>query len=102
MHVDGRLHLGARRPHVLQEDGLAVAPRAERLGVRIEVDGAGEGVRDDQRRRREVVRAHLGVHAAFEVAVAAQHGRRRAFPSSMAFDTGSGSGPLLPMHVVQP
>ena len=36
---------------------------------------AGERVGDDQRRRREVVRAHLGVDAALEVAVAAEHRR---------------------------
>ena len=69
----------------------------------VEVDRAGERVGDDERRRREVVRAHLGVDAPLEVAVAAEHrgGDERA-RRSIAFETGSGSGPLLPMQVVQP
>ena len=76
---------------------------AERLGRQIDRHRAGERVGDDERRRREVVGAHLLLDAAFEVAVAAQHRRddEVAFASTSA-DTSSGSGPLLPMQVVQP
>ena len=41
----------------------------------VDVHRAGERVGDDQRRRGEVVRAHVLLDAAFEVAVAAQHRR---------------------------
>ena len=46
---------------------------AERLGRQIDRHPAGERVGDDQRRRREVVRAHLLLDAPLEVAIAAQH-----------------------------
>ena len=59
----------------LRKTGLSVVAVAERLVVEIDVDAAGERIRDDQRRRREVVRPHLGMNAALEVAVAGQHGR---------------------------
>ena len=39
----------------------------------IDVHRAGERVGDDQRRRGEIVRAHVGVDAAFEIAIARQH-----------------------------
>ena len=76
---------------------------AERLGRQIERHAAGERVGDDERRRREVVGAHLLLNAPFEVAVAAQH-RRDDEVARFDFgaDTSSGSGPLLPMQVVQP
>ena len=86
-----------------RKTGLPSFPVPSGSLVRIEVDRAGERVGDDERRRREVVRAHLGVHAPLEVAVAAEHRRGdERPPRSMAFETASGSGPLLPMHVVQP
>ena len=67
-------HLGVRRPHVLQEDRLPVAPRAEGLGREIHVDAPRERVRDDERRRREIGRAHLRMDAPLEVAVPREHG----------------------------
>ena len=42
--------------------------------VEVDVDAAGEGVGDDQRRRGEIVGLDLRVDAALEVAVAAEHG----------------------------
>ena len=61
------------RPDVLEIDRLAVAAGAERLGGDVDVERAGERIGDDQRRRGEVVGPHVGVHAAFEIAVARQH-----------------------------
>ncbi len=42
--------------------------------VEIHLHRAGERVGDDERRRGEIVRLHVGADAAFEVAVAGQHG----------------------------
>ena len=47
-------------PDVFEVDGLAVLVLAERLGVEVVVDVAGERVGDDQRRRHEVVGADVG------------------------------------------
>ncbi len=90
-------------PDVAQEDGLAGLVLAEGVVVEVVVDAAGERVGDDQRRRHEVVGAHVGVDAAFEVAIAAEHGDG---DQAVLFDglarRRSGSGPELPMQVVQP
>jgi hypothetical protein len=76
--------------------------RAERLGVRSMSMRAGERVRDDERRRGEVVHLHLRMHAAFEVAVAREHrGADDVAGLHAGRDLGF-SGPELPMHVVQP
>ena len=59
-------------------------------------------VRDDERRRREVVRLHLGMDPRLEVAVP---GEDRADDEVALLDRLRdllGSGPELPMHVVQP
>ncbi len=53
---------------------MPVRVAAERLGREVEVDAAGERVGDDERRRGEVVRLHLGVDARLEVPVAGEHG----------------------------
>ena len=57
----------------LQVDRLAVGAGAERLGGDVDLHRAGERVGDDERRRGEVVRPHVRVHAALEVAVAREH-----------------------------
>ena len=62
-----------RRPDVLEEDVVAVVVLAERLGLEVEVHGAGERVGDDQRRGRQVVHLHVGGDAALEVAVTREH-----------------------------
>jgi hypothetical protein len=61
-------------PNVPQVDRLAIRVLAQRLAVQVDVDGAGKGVSDDQRRRREVLGADHRVDATLEVAVAAQDG----------------------------
>jgi hypothetical protein len=58
----------------VQEDVVAVVVLPERLAREVDVHPAGERVRDDERRRREVVRLHLRVDARLEVAVAREHG----------------------------
>ena len=72
--ADDRRHFLLARPDVFQEHVLAGLVLADRLGVPVDVDLAGQGVGDDQRRRGQIVRSHLGMHAALEVAVAAEHG----------------------------
>ena len=57
----------------LQEHRIAVPVVAERLGGQILGDRSGQRIGDDQRRRGQVVRLHVGRHAAFEIAVAGQH-----------------------------
>ena len=68
------LHFLRRRPDVAQEH-RAVAADAERLAREVDVHAAGERVRDDQRRRREIVEARERIDAPLEVAVARQHAR---------------------------
>ena len=65
-------HFLRGRPDVFEEDRLAFAI-AQRLVINIHVDATGQGKRHHQRRRHQVVRPHLGVDAALEVAIAAQH-----------------------------
>ena len=76
--ADGAVHhgfdLGIGRPDVLQIHVVAIVVFAERLGFEIEVHGAGERVSDDQRRGCQVVHLDVGADAAFEVAVAGEHG----------------------------
>ena len=69
------LYLGRRGPDVLQvhRNALAVLAVAKWLLVHVEIDAAGERIGDDQRRRHKVIRAHLGIDAAFKVAIAAEH-----------------------------
>ena len=74
--ADHRIDLAAGRPDVLEEDLLALLVEAERLLGEIDIHRAGDRVGDHQRRRGEIVGAHVGVDAAFEVAVAREHRRR--------------------------
>ena len=71
---DGVGDLGLRGPDVFEEDRLAGVVEADGVGVEVVVDGADEGVGDDERRAHEVVGADLGRDAAFEVAIAAEDG----------------------------
>ena len=87
----------------LQEDVVAVGVCAERVRLEVEVHRAGQRVGDHQRRRREVVHLHVGVDAALEVAVAREHrGDREVVVVDGLAEISSGSGPELPMQVVQP
>ncbi len=69
------LQFALARPDVLEVNRLAVFPVAEGFGGQVEVHRPGQRVRHHQRRGREVVRAHLLLHTAFEVPVAAEHRR---------------------------
>ena len=71
--ADHRGDLAARRPDVLEEHVLALGVGAERRLDDVDLERAGERIGDDERRRSEEVRAHVGVHAAFEIAVAREH-----------------------------
>ena len=63
------------RPDVLQKDLLALLVDAERLLDDIDIHRAGERIGDHERRRSEIIGAHVGVDAAFEIAIARQHRR---------------------------
>ena len=71
---DRRPDLLRGRPEVAEVDVVAVGVLADRLGVEVEVHPAGERVGDDERRRGQVVRLHLGMDARLEVAVAGEDG----------------------------
>ena len=70
---DGRVDLGVRGPNVAQEDRLPRLIDTERLRGEIDIHPARQRIRDDQRRRSEIVGAHLGMDAAFEIAIAREH-----------------------------
>ena len=72
--VDHGGDLGIGGPDVLQVHVVAVRVGAERLGLEVEVHRAGERVGDDQRRGDQVVHLDVRADAAFEVAVAGEHG----------------------------
>ena len=67
------LNLALGRPQLAQKHRHARLVRPERLGRQVDRHAPRERVGDDERRRREIVRAHLLLNASFEVAVAAQH-----------------------------
>ena len=74
---DGVGNLLVARPDVAQIDRLAVAALAERLGGEVLADRPGKRVGDDERRRRQIIGAHLRMDAALEIAVAGEHGSDR-------------------------
>ena len=100
--IDHLLDLRRGRPDVPQVHGIAVPVPAERLAEQLGVQGAGEGVRDDQRRGGEEVHLAVGVDPALEVAVpdSTEH-TVRSCSVTAALTTGI-SGPEFPMQVVQP
>ena len=63
-------------PDVAEIDRLALAVLAERIGGEVDVHRAGQRIGDDQRRRGEIVGADVGIDAAFEIAIAGEHGGR--------------------------
>ena len=60
-------------PDVAEVDGLAGWVVAERVGVEVVADAAGERVGDDERRAHEVVGADVDINSPLEVAIAAEH-----------------------------
>ena len=96
------VHFLRRRPDIFQINRLAIRAGAQRLRSHIDIHRARQRIRHHQRRRRQIVRLHLRIDAAFKIPVAAQHRRHHQISVFTAADTASGSGPLLPMQVVQP
>jgi hypothetical protein len=86
----------------LQEDRLAGLVLADRLLVEVDVDAAGQRVGHHQRRRHQVVGAHVGVDAPLEVAVARQHRADHQVALLDGLGDGRRQRPELPMQVVQP
>src|SRR5262249_40026601 len=56
------------------EDLLTLLVEAQRLLHKIGIHRARERISNDQRRRGEIIRAHVGVDAPFEIAIAGEHG----------------------------
>ena len=78
--VDARARLSRRSRRcsarcLCRKTGLPVAPDAERLAREVDVHASGQRIGDDERRRGEVVGAHLRMDAPFEVAVTGKHRR---------------------------
>ena len=71
--VDEILDFLAGRPDVREIDGLAALVVADRLLGEVDLHRAGERVGDDQRRRGEIVGAHVGIDAPLEIAIAREH-----------------------------
>ena len=71
--LDGVGDFFLRGPDVVEIDGLAGLILAERIGVEVVADVAGERVGDDERRGHQIICAHVDVDAALEVAIAAEH-----------------------------
>ena len=71
--ANGLLNFALRRPQVCQINLLAVFSLADGIFAEIEVDASGQGEGDHQRRRHQVVGAHFGIDAAFEIPIAGEH-----------------------------
>ena len=80
-----------------------VGRAADGIGEDVAIDVAGEREGDDQRRRGQEAGLELRMDASREVAVARQNGdgKDAALRHGLARST-AGSGPELPMQVVQP
>ena len=72
--VGDLLNLGAGRPDVSQEDIVTLLILSKRCALKVELDGAGKGVGNNERRRGQVVGASVGMHTALEVTVTGKHG----------------------------
>ena len=77
-------------------------PCAERFLRQILLHGACKRVGDDERGRRQIIRLDVRADAAFEVAVAGEHGGGDDPLPLIAFEISGASGPEFPMQVVQP
>ena len=96
----GDLALG--RPDVAQVDRLAASVDAERLAAEVDLHRAGERIGDDQRRRGEVVGATSALTRPSKLRLPESTAAATRSPSLTALEISAGSGPELPMQVVQP
>ena len=71
--VDGAHDFPLRRPHVAKVDRLSAFVLTKRLGADIDIHLAGQRVRDDERRRSQIVGAHQRIDSPFKIAVAAEN-----------------------------
>ena len=100
--AEGLGDLGLARPGVLEEHVVAGVVRAEGLGLRIPVGRAGERVGDDQRRRGQPVAWICALMRPSKLRLPESTEQTTRSPSLTASETSGGSGPELPMQVVQP
>ena len=70
----GGFHFRRCGPNIAQVNGLSGFVVAERLVHDVEIHTARQCVGHHQRRRRQIIRAAQRIDAAFEIAIAAQHG----------------------------
>src|SRR5580693_1984408 len=72
--LDGLVYFALHGPDVGEVDRVAVPALADGLGAEVDVDASGEREGYDQRRRHQIIGADFRVDAAFEVAIAGEHG----------------------------
>ncbi len=72
--ADELVDFAARRPDVAQIDFAPLLIGAERRLGDVDLHRAGDRIGDDQRRRGEIIGAHVGVDAALEIAISREHG----------------------------
>ncbi len=86
----------------LRYTGRPSLPMPRGSVVEIDVHLSGERIRDDERRRREIVRANLRMNSSFEVPVAGKHGRHDQVAVGDGLGNVGRQRPRFPMHVVHP
>src|SRR5713226_3266907 len=72
--TDDLAHLFLGGPEIAQVDRLAIDICAYRVLCQIDVDGAGEGIGDDQGWRGKETGPHLWMDTSLKITVAAQYG----------------------------
>src|SRR5215475_16006122 len=68
-------HFLLRRPDIAQKYRASFVVGTERFRVQIDVHLTGEGVRNDKRRRSEIIRTDKRIDSSFEIAISAKNGR---------------------------
>ena len=94
--------LGGGRPDVAQVYGLTRRVGPERVARQVDVHRPGERVGDDERRRGEVVHLDILLIRPSKLRLPDSTATTARSCSSTAAEISSGSGPELPMQVVQP
>ena len=72
--ADQVINLALRGPNISEVDGLAIFALADGIFAQVEIDASGKREGDHQRRRHQVVCAHVGINSAFEVAIPGENG----------------------------
>ena len=62
-------------PDIAQKHRIAIPIHPYRLRSQIQIHPPRQGIRHNQRRRRQIIRLHMRMHATFKIAIATQHRR---------------------------